>query len=66
VTAGRLSFDDSEDLTEAWVPLAVALNGLDRSMGCRNLYPFVLPEPAVRKLQFVHDIVEESVAAGRS
>jgi hypothetical protein len=66
VTARRLAFDDFADLTNAWVPLSVALNSLNRGMGLPDLYPFVLSEPAVRKLQFVHDIVEESAAASRS
>jgi hypothetical protein len=44
----------------------VALNSLNRGMGLPDLYPFVLSEPAVRKLQLVHDIVEESAAASRS
>lgn len=66
VTARRLSFDDFADLTNAWVPLTIALNSLNRGMGLPDLYPFVLSEPAVRKLQLVHDIVEASASAGRS
>jgi hypothetical protein len=66
VTARRLAFDDFADLTNAWVPLTIALNSLNRGMGLADLYPFVLSEAAVRKLQFVHDIVEESAVASRS
>ena len=32
-------------------------------MGLSDLYPFVLPEPALRKIRFVHDLVERSGAA---
>jgi len=33
------------------------LNELARSMGQSDLYPFVLPRPAVAKLHFVHLVV---------
>ncbi|MFV3073252.1 zinc-binding metallopeptidase family protein [Niveispirillum fermenti] len=46
-------------LISAWVPLTVALNTLNRSMGQADLYPFVLTEPVQRKLGFVHDLVVE-------
>ena len=56
----RLDFDDFDDLVRAWVPLTIALNSLNRSMGLPDLYPFVLPEPAVEKIRFVHDVVEQA------
>ena len=37
----RLDFDDFDDLARAWIPLTVALNSLNRSMGLPDLYPFV-------------------------
>jgi hypothetical protein len=54
----RLDFDDFDDLMGAWVPLTIALNSLNRSMGLGDLYPFVLSIPAVAKLRFVHEVVE--------
>jgi hypothetical protein len=54
----RLDFDDFDDLLRAWVPLTVAMNSLNRSMGLPDLYPFVLSEPAIQKLRFVHEVVE--------
>ena len=60
VITDRLDFDDFEQLSHAWVPLTIALNSLNRSMGLRDLYPFVLPELAVKKLRFVHEVVEKS------
>ncbi len=36
-----------------WVPLAVALNQINRSMGKEDLYPFVIPDPVIEKLEFV-------------
>lgn len=36
-----------------WVPLSVALNMINRSMGRPDLYPFVIPDPVLDKLEFV-------------
>ena len=36
-----------------WVPLTVALNMINRSMGKDDLYPFVIPGPVLDKLDFV-------------
>jgi len=44
-------------LTESWLPLTVALNSLNRSMGQPDLYPFVLSTPALEKLAFVQALV---------
>jgi len=55
----RLDFDDFDDLARAWVPLTIALNSLNRSMGMSDLYPFVVSDPALQKIRFVHDVVEQ-------
>ena len=44
-------------LLAAWLPLTVALNAMNRSMGQPDLYPFALPQPVLDKLGFVHDLV---------
>ena len=36
-----------------WVPLAIALNMINRSMGAGDLYPFVIPDPVLDKLELV-------------
>ena len=56
----RLDFHSFEDLMGGWVPLTVALNSLNRSMGLPDPYPFVLPPPAVEKLHFVQDVVMQA------
>ena len=58
----RIDFDpygagDLRRLVEAWMPLTVALNVLNRSMGQADGYPFVLPQGVQDKLGFVHDLV---------
>ncbi len=60
VAAQRLHFDDFDDLIAAWVPLTVALNSLNRSMGLPDMYPFVLGERVKDKLRFIHHVVEQS------
>ncbi len=45
-------------LVASWLPLTVALNSLNRSMGQPDLYPFALSPPAIVKLGFVHDLVQ--------
>jgi hypothetical protein len=44
-------------LIDTWPPLSLALNSLNRAMGLSDLYPFVLSQPAIDKLGFVHDLV---------
>ena len=41
------------------MPLTVALNGVNRSMGQHDLYPFVLNESVMRKLEFIHDLIRD-------
>ncbi|WP_341990877.1 putative zinc-binding peptidase [Azorhizobium sp. AG788] len=48
---------DAAALITAFVPLTVAINAINRSMGQPDLYPFVLSAPVMQKLQFIHDIV---------
>ena len=65
VEVRRLDLHSFDDLVSGWMPLTVALNGLNRSMGLPDPYPFVLAEPALEKLRFVHDVVE-NVGGGRA
>ena len=67
-SAAKIDFNpytapSAERLVEAWIPLTVALNGVNRSMGHGDLYPFVLNQPVMRKLEFVHDLIGDGRAA---
>jgi hypothetical protein len=53
---GRSGFDT---IIEMWLPLAWALNMVNRSMGKDDLYPFVLPPAVLEKMRFVHTIIDE-------
>jgi hypothetical protein len=44
-------------LIDAWMPLSLALNSLNRAMGQADLYPFVLSAPVIEKLGFIHRLV---------
>ena len=54
---GTESFDA---LIKRWVPLTIALNDINRSMGHADFYPFVIPEMAVTKLAFVHRVIRQA------
>ena len=53
--------DDSRQpiaaLVDVWLPLTLALNQVNRSMGKDDLYPFVLSPDLVAKLSFVDDLI---------
>ncbi|MBU9764838.1 hypothetical protein FR943_13430 [Mycobacterium sp. TNTM28] len=51
-----------DTIIEMWLPLAWALNMVNRSMGHRDLYPFVLPPAVLEKMRFVHTVVNEITA----
>jgi len=59
--AYTVSFDDI--LTD-WTRLTVVLNALNRSMGQRDAYPFVLSPTAAGKLRFVHGVIRGTAGAG--
>ncbi|MBV8912228.1 MAG: putative zinc-binding peptidase [Acetobacteraceae bacterium] len=52
-----------ERLAEVWMPLTIALNAMNRSMGLGDLYPFVLSPTVIRKLSFIHDLVHARAKA---
>jgi hypothetical protein len=48
-----------DTIIEMWLPLAWALNMVNRSMGKDDLYPFVLPPAVLDKMRFIHVIIDE-------
>ncbi|MEO9324087.1 putative zinc-binding metallopeptidase [Nocardioides sp. C4-1] len=44
-------------VTGVWVPLSIALNQMNRSMGKDDAYPFVIPAPVLDKLDFVASLI---------
>jgi len=47
-------------LMEHWIPLTLVMNGLNRSMGHDDFYPFAIPQKAVEKLEFIHRVIRGS------
>jgi hypothetical protein len=47
-----------------WLAVTLALNGLSRSIGQGDLYPFVLSPMVVAKLDFVHRAIGAAAGAG--
>ena len=50
-------------LIQQWLPLAIAVNGMNRCMGEPDLYPFVLTPAVIGKIGFIHQLVESLPAA---
>jgi hypothetical protein len=46
-----------DEVLETWAELTVALNSINRSMGLRDLYPFVLSQPVIDKLYFISEVI---------
>jgi hypothetical protein len=46
-----------------WLPLSIALNQVNRSMGKDDLYPFVLSSAVIDKLEFVHKLRTSAAGA---
>jgi hypothetical protein len=57
---------DLESLTDAWLPLTAAVNGLNRSMGQPDLYPFDLGPAVLTKLRFIHDLLHSGATVSPS
>lgn len=55
--AGSADFDE---IVAAWLPLTLALNAVNRSMGKSDLYPFVLAPAVLDKLRLVHRLVADA------
>jgi len=50
-------------LVNAWLPFTFAINSVNRAMGARDLYPFILSPAVVAKLGFIHALVQDAAKA---
>jgi hypothetical protein len=46
-----------EDIIDQWIPLSFVMNSLNRSMGMKDSYPFVINEAVKQKLNFIHKTI---------
>jgi hypothetical protein len=65
----RIRFDpyavaDVQALVNAWLPFTFAINSVNRAMGARDLYPFILSPAVIGKLGFVHALVRGAARSG--
>jgi len=51
---------DMATMFDSWIPMTYALNAISRSMGERDLYPFILGSEVERKLAFIDSLVRPS------
>ncbi len=49
-----------DSLASSWQAVTLALNSLARSMGVKDVYPFVLSPPVLEKLAFIHRVIASS------
>nr|WP_145552365.1 putative zinc-binding peptidase [Variovorax boronicumulans] len=61
LTAQALDLDAPQiasTVVEQWLPVSQFINAMDRSLGAHDSYPFVVVEPVVAKLDFIHRVVQ--------
>ena len=46
-----------EKIIKHYLPLTYVVNSLNRSMGHADAYPFIISEPVIKKLAFIHKLV---------
>src|SRR3984885_12015139 len=52
-----------QTIIDMWLPLSWSLNMVNRSMGHDDLYPFVLPTAVLKKMKFIHTVIDEVTSA---
>jgi len=57
IATHNLAFRDFESLSAGWHAVTIALNSLNRSMGMKDVYPFVVSPRVQDKLRFIHEVV---------
>jgi hypothetical protein len=50
---------DYKQLMTHWIPITVAMNAMNRSIGNSDYYPFALSPNVFEKLRFIHDLIED-------
>ena len=50
--------DDFQRILDAWLPFVFAMNSVNRAIGLRDMYPFILALPVIEKLDFIHKLVQ--------
>lgn len=45
---------------QQWLPVSQFINAMDRSLGANDSYPFVVVQPVVAKLDFIHRVIQSA------
>ncbi|MEX2567849.1 MAG: putative zinc-binding peptidase [Cyclobacteriaceae bacterium] len=53
-----------DDIFSQWLPLTFVMNSLNRSMGAKDLYPFLINEAVKEKLKFIHEVLNGTPGDG--
>jgi hypothetical protein len=56
ITRDPYSVRDFGVIIKQWLPLSIAMNSLNRSMGHPDFYPFIISGPITEKLKFIHNM----------
>jgi len=60
------TIQDFNAIVRSWLPFVFAINNVSRTMGLRDIYPFVLSPTVIGKLNFIHNLVQGINSAPRS
>lgn len=63
IRANPYEAEDFQLLVNAWLPFTFAINSVNRAMGVRDLYPFILSPAVIAKLGFIHTLVQDAAKA---
>ena len=63
--SARIDFDpysavDFQRIIAAWLPFVFAMNSVNRAIGTRDMYPFILAPAVIEKMNFIHELVQAS------
>ncbi len=53
--------NDFDKIVDSCIPLYSAINSMNRSMGISDVYPFVISEPVIEKMKFIHQTLKNWV-----
>ena len=62
ILSARIDFDpyvvdDFQRILNAWLPFVFAMNSVNRAIGLRDMYPFILAPAVIEKLDFIHKLI---------
>ncbi len=57
VTFDPYTIMDFKTIIQACVPLSFAVNSINRAMGIPDVYPFIVTQPVVNKMTFIHKLL---------